>query len=92
MMKWIIFILCLITFSCKSLEYTGISSDGKLIYYNGELVGELEQIEYEYYQGKRVVEISIKQFSPGMTDVTLKITDFILSKYPNAKVEVKPRM
>lgn len=90
-MKYLLFLYFLIL-SCKTPEYSGITSDGKIIFYNGERIAELEQIEYEHYRGKRVVEISIKQDSPGLTKETQKIVDYILSKYPDAKVEVKPKM
>lgn len=87
---YLFLILCL--FSCKTLEYSGMTNDGDTLYYNGVLCGKITNLEYEYYRGKKVVEISIEQYSIGFDEVTIKMVDYILSKHPDAKVEIKPSL
>ena len=74
----------------KSTMYEGITNKGDTIYYHGEKIAHVESIEYEYYRGKKTIEISINHYSEGFNDETDKIIYFILSKYPKSKVEINP--
>lgn len=70
-------------------EKAKFSHDQQFIYYNGEAVARFNNIEYEYYRGHKVMEISLEQLKPGLDDFTDKIVDYVRTKNPKAKVEVK---
>lgn len=70
-------------------EKERFSYDQTFIYYDSLPVAKFYSIEYEYYRGHKVMEISVVQLKPGMDDFTDKIVEFIRFKNPKAKVEVK---
>jgi hypothetical protein len=70
-------------------EKAKFSFDQQFIYYDGNAVAKFNNIEYEYYRGHKVMEISLEQLKPGLDDFTDKIVEFVRSKNPKAKVEVK---
>ena len=63
--------------------------DQQYVYYDSVKVARFGNIEYEYYRGHKVMEISLEQLKPGMDDFTDKIVDYVRYKNPKAKVEVK---
>jgi hypothetical protein len=70
-------------------EHAKFSHDQQFIYYEGNPVAKFHNIEYEYYRGHKVMEISLEQLKPGLDDFTDKIVDYVRTKNPKAKVEVK---
>ena len=98
-MKKLAFITLIFLFSCKVnkidiprltdkevAEYT-IQND--TIYLRNEKVAYLNLIEWEYYKGKLVREISLVQYDRTAQDETLRLISFIRKKHPKSKIEVK---
>ena len=98
-MKQLTFILLIFLFSCnvnkmdvprltdkEASEYT-IRQD--TIYLRNEKVAYLSLIEWEYYKGKLVQEISLIQYDRSAQDETLKLIAFVRKKHPKSKIEVK---
>jgi len=98
-MKKLTFILLIFLFSCnvnkmdvprltdkEVAEYT-IQND--TIYLRNEKVAYLSLIEWEYYKGKLVQEISLIQYDRSAQDETLKLIAFVRKKHPKSKIEVK---
>lgn len=98
-MKKLTFILLIFLFSCnvnkmdvprltdkEASEYT-IQQD--TIYLRNEKVAYLSLIEWEYYKGKLVQEISLIQYDRSAQDETLKLIAFVRKKHPKSKIEVK---
>jgi len=98
-MKKLTFILLIFLFSCnvnkmdvprltdkEASEYT-IRQD--TIYLRNEKVAYLSLIEWEYYKGKLVQEISLIQYDRSAQDETLKLIAFVRKKHPKSKIEVK---
>jgi hypothetical protein len=98
-MKQLTFILLIFLFSCnvnkmdvprltdkEASEYT-IQQD--TIYLRNEKVAYLSLIEWEYYKGKLVQEISLIQYDRSAQDETLKLIAFVRKKHPKSKIEVK---
>jgi hypothetical protein len=59
------------------------------IYYDGNRVAYLNVIEWEYYRGKLLREISLVQFDKTAQDFTLNLVSYVRSKHPDSKIEVK---
>ena len=99
MMKRILVLAILIfTLGCAGTKYkvnltdeevAKFSYDREFIYFEGQPVAKFNYIEYEYFRGHKVLEISFEQLKPGLDDFTDKIVEFIRYKNPKAKVEVK---
>jgi len=93
-MKNLLLILAITLFTaCATIKpsmYEGITNKGNIILYNGVTIAHVESIEYEYYRGKKTVEISLNHYSHGFNEETDKLIYFILSKYPKSKVEINP--
>jgi hypothetical protein len=70
----------------EASEYT-IRQD--TIYLRNEKVAYLSLIEWEYYKGKLVQEISLIQYDRSAQDETLKLIAFVRKKHPKSKIEVK---
>jgi hypothetical protein len=70
----------------EASEYT-IQQD--TIYLRNEKVAYLSLIEWEYYKGKLVQEISLIQYDRSAQDETLKLIAFVRKKHPKSKIEVK---
>ena len=98
-MKKLAFIALIFLFSCKVnkidvprltdkevAEYT-IQND--TIYLRNEKVAYLSLIEWEYFKGKLVQEISLVQYDMSAQDETLKLIAFVRKKHPKSKIEVK---
>lgn len=49
----------------------------------------LNLIEWEYFNGNLIQEISIVQFNPSEQDKTIKLISYVHTKHPKAKIEVK---
>jgi hypothetical protein len=98
-MKKLAFITLIFLFSCKvnnidvprltdkeAAEYT-IQND--TVYLRNEKVAYLSLIEWEYFKGKLVQEISLVQYDMSAQDETLKLIAFVRKKHPKSKIEVK---
>lgn len=98
MKRLILFILLSTLVGCGGTKYNTtitqaeidkFSFDKEYIYFESQPVAKFGYIEYEYYRGHKVLEISVEQLKPGLDDFTDKIVEYIRYKNPNAKVEVK---
>jgi len=100
-MKKLAFIALIFLFSCKVnkidiprltdkevAEYT-IQND--TVYLRNEKVAYLSLIEWEYYRGNLVQEISLVQYDMSAQDETLRLMAFVRKKHPKSKIEVKFR-
>jgi len=98
-MKKLAFIALIFLFSCKVnkmdiprltdkevAEYT-IQND--TVYLRNEKVAYLSLIEWEYYRGNLVQEISLVQYDMSAQDETLRLMAFVRKKHPKSKIEVK---
>jgi hypothetical protein len=98
-MKKLAFIALIFLFSCKVnkidiprltdkevAEYT-IKND--TVYLRNEKVAYLSLIEWEYYKGNLVQEISLVQYDMSAQDETLRLMAFVRKKHPKSKIEVK---
>ena len=70
----------------EAAEYT-IQND--TIYFCNEKIAYLNLIEWEYYRGKLVQELSLVQYDKSAQDQTLKLIAFVRKKHPKSKIEVK---
>ena len=59
------------------------------IYHNNVKIAYLNLIEWEYFNGKLVQEISVVQFNQAEQDRTIKLISYIHKKHPKAKIEIK---
>jgi len=59
------------------------------VYHNNEKIAYLNLIEWEYFNGNLIQEISIVQFNPSDQDKTIKLISYVHTKHPKAKIEVK---
>jgi hypothetical protein len=98
MKRFLILFVLFVSFGCAGTKYkadlteeevTKFSYDREFIYFEGQQVAKFNYIEYEYFRGHKVLEISFEQLKPGLDDFTDKIVEFIRYKNPKAKVEVK---
>ena len=100
-MKKLAFIALIFLFSCKVnkidiprltdkevAEYT-IQND--TVYLRNEEIAYLSLIEWEYYTGRLVQEISLVQCNTSEQEETLKLIAFVRKKHPKSKIEVKFR-
>lgn len=62
---------------------------GDSILYDGIYVAKFVNVEWEYYRGNKTMEISVERINGGADEMTDKIVDFIITKHPKAKAEVK---
>ena len=70
----------------EATEYT-VQND--TIYFRNEKIAYLNLIEWEYYTGRLVQEISLVQFDKSAQEQTLKLIAFVRKKHPKSKIEVK---
>jgi hypothetical protein len=100
MKKSIIFLCGIITLMSCNVRKTKINKITKqemseynivqdTIYHNNEKIAYLNLIEWEYFNGKLVQEISVVQFNQSEQHKTIKLISFIHKKHPNAKIEIK---
>lgn len=91
MMKYLIPILFLLL-SCSDIKKTSkeeISIHGDSILYQDQYVTRYINSEWEFYRGKKIQEISVERIDGGLDTMTNSIMDFLRSKHPKAKIEVK---
>lgn len=70
----------------EAAEYT-IQND--TIYLRNEKIAYLNLIEWEYYRGKLVQEISLVQYDKSAQDETVRLIAFVQKKHAKSKIEVK---
>jgi len=70
-------------------EASEYSVQNDTIYLRNEKIAYLSLVEWEYYRGKLVQEISLVQFDRSAQDETLKLISFVRKKHPKSKIEVK---
>jgi hypothetical protein len=70
-------------------EATEYSVQNDTIYFRNEKIAYLNLIEWEYYTGRLVQEISLVQFDKSAQEQTLKLIAFVRKKHPKSKIEVK---
>jgi hypothetical protein len=70
----------------EAAEYS-IQND--TIYFRNEKIAYLNLIEWEYYTGRLVQEISLVQYDKSAQDETLRLIAFVRKKHPKSKIEVK---
>jgi hypothetical protein len=98
-MKKLAFIALIFLFSCKVnkidiprltdkevAEYT-IQND--TVYLRNEKIAYLSLIEWEYFKGNLVQEISLVQYDMSAQEETLRLMAFVRKKHPKSKIEVK---
>jgi hypothetical protein len=98
-MKKLLFIASILFFSCnvKKVEiprltdkqFAEYSIQNDTIYLRNEKVAYLNLIEWEYYRGNLVQEISLVQYDMSAQEETLKLMAFVRKKHPKSKIEVK---
>jgi hypothetical protein len=98
-MKKLLFIASILFFSCnvKKVEiprltdkqFAEYSIQNDTIYLRNEKVAYLNLIEWEYYKGNLVQEISLVQYDMSAQEETLKLMAFVRKKHPKSKIEVK---
>ncbi len=99
MKKLLTFIAVILLFSCNvnkdgipritAKEASEYSIQQDTIYFRNEKIAYLSLIEWEYYRGKLVQEISLVQYDRSAQDETLKLIAFVRKKHPKSKIEVK---
>jgi hypothetical protein len=97
MKKLYIFIIgtILFTLSCKNQstltkeDVKKFSVKGDSILYDGNYVAKYLNVEWEYYRGKKTLEISVERIGGGADQMTDKIVEYIIYKHPKSKAEVK---
>ena len=94
-MKKLIIIILVFLASCKTTsvltkeDIKSFEIKGDSILYKGEYVAKYLNVEWEYYRGKKVLEISVERVGAGADQMTDKIVEWIVYKHPKAKAEVK---
>jgi hypothetical protein len=68
-------------------EASEYSIQNDTIYLRNEKIAYLSLVEWEYYKGKLVQEISLVQID--RSGETLKLISFVRKKHPRSKIEVK---
>lgn len=59
------------------------------VIYSGTPVAVYTNCEWEYYRGKKTLELSFERLGFGLDSTTDKVLDYIHTRYPKAKAEVK---
>ena len=70
-------------------EVAKFSVKGDSILYEGNYVAKFLSVEYEYYRGRKTLEISVEKINGGADQMCDKLVDYIIYKHPKAKAEVK---
>lgn len=73
----------------KSIDKSFSTKEGKIYRYDTIHVATYINLEYEYYLGVKILEISVQQEFMGVTKLTDEIISYLTTKHPNAKLEVK---
>lgn len=92
----LIIITIILFIGCKShsplvneIDKSFSTKEGKIYRYDTIHVASYINIEYEYYLGVKILEISVQQEFMGVTKLTDEIINYLTTKHPNAKLEVK---
>ncbi len=70
-------------------DFSKFSVKGDSILYEGKYVAKFLRLEYEYYRGRKTLEISVEKIEGGADKMCDKLVDYIIYKHPKAKAEVK---
>lgn len=70
-------------------ELARFEAKGKSLFYNNKKVATIGSLDYEYYEGNYIMEVSMIQHSAIYNEMTEKIAYYMSSNYPEAKIEVK---
>lgn len=84
-------LLATILFGClplKKFDTTGFTSSGMSVYYNGEEMAKLSNIEYSLDDGKLVREMTFKLKSQQHSDRVKNLLAYIHSKHKNWEIEI----
>lgn len=71
----------------SQMEKFSISND--TLFYMKKPVAVYTSVEWEYYRGKKTLEISVDRINGGMDNMVDTIVNFIHTKHPKCKAEVK---
>lgn len=82
-------LMACITTKLPKEEMDKFEIKGDSILYEGKYVAKYLNSEWEYYRGNKTLEISLERINGGADEMTDKIVDFIITKHPKAKAEVK---
>ena len=90
----LIIITTILFVGCKShapyeIDKSFSTKEGKIYRYDTIHVATYINLEYEYYLGVKILEISVQQEFMGVTKLTDEIISYLTTKHPNAKLEVK---
>jgi len=66
-----------------------ISVSNDTFYYRDFPVAIYSNMELECLESNCVTEISVTQFSPGLTDTTQVLMKFLHHQHPHSKIEIK---
>lgn len=94
-MKKLFFILIILLVSCSTIdklphdEFVKFRTSNDTIYYNNQAVAIYLNVEWEYYRGHKTLEISLERLNGAADQMTDKIVDYVVTKHPKAKAEVK---
>ena len=80
---------CLSTQNLSKEELAKFSVKESEVFYNGEAVAKIGNLEYEYNRGRYQMEVSLVQYAGAYNEMTEKIARYVATKYPKAKIEVK---
>ena len=72
--------------SKEELSRFSINSDP--ILYDGKFCAKYTELEWEYYRGKKTLEISVEKIG-GFDNMANSLMDYMRTRYPKAKIEVK---
>lgn len=75
--------------SLSNVELSKFRIDGDHVFFDDKKVARIGNMEYEYFKGNYIMEVSMIQYSPIYNEMTEKIVYFMSNRYPNAKIEVK---
>ena len=70
-------------------EISKFSIKGDSILYENKYVAKFLRVEYEYYRGRKTLEISVEKIEGGADAMCDKLVDYIIYKHPKAKAEIK---
>lgn len=69
-------------------EYQKFSASGDSILYNGRCVAVYSHLEWEYYRGRKTLEVSLLKVHNGVDDMADKIVNYVRMKNRSIKVEL----
>ena len=73
--------------STEEMKKFTLSND--TLYYSKEPVALYTSVEWEYYRGRKTLEISFDRIGGGLDGMSDIIVNYIYTKHPRAKAEVK---